>query len=398
MEKKRKLNQAQLKLNLFTLLENTNKKFTTEWMRCQTLNQESCRFKECSENYQKIIDLVKSNNNTNYLLESYYLEAWLGKIQSDLNGLPQNPPNEAILTDNNIKIEELTDSLHHLNVEAKIFKLHIPENINHELRKDYQDLLSKINACYSSWEKTISQRKAAYYYNLAENSVKKSKEISRDNLDLKEILFKSIEHLKEARAFYEKGEQQRYAKETAEYQKKIEEKLQGLKKSSPPIVEKRSINIIPKEPSTLAYSSKTSIDLHPVEERPTVINNHKLSVHPKNLPFKKRKNYTLEETPILKKKLKTSFISANESAQLRKENLKDMLFKIHIDNPFRFYGKLFFKILQDHFNCLLKYKLDNVPSEKIYEHLRGFIKTHCKKQEKTSLLKNTIINLSILKT
>ena len=45
---------------LFNLLEKTNKKFTEKWKFCQTSNQ-TCSFKECSESYQMIIELVRDN-------------------------------------------------------------------------------------------------------------------------------------------------------------------------------------------------------------------------------------------------------------------------------------------------------------------------------------------------
>lgn len=42
--------------------------------------------------------------------------------------------------------------------------------------------------------------------------------------------------------------------------------------------------------------------------------------------------------------------------------------------------KLLNNILQEHFQCLLQYKISSVHPKTIYKHLLGFIETHCKEQ------------------
>lgn len=118
---------AKIELHLFTLLEKANREFTTAWKNCQNPNEEQNNFQDCAQNYERIIELINHNrkrNNISDLLESYYLEAWFGKIQSDFNNLPQNPSNEDVVLSNDEKIAELTESLTRVNSKAKKLNLH----------------------------------------------------------------------------------------------------------------------------------------------------------------------------------------------------------------------------------------------------------------------------------
>src|ERR1700685_3398658 len=113
-----KIKLAKIELHLFTFLEKTNKKFTSNWENCQDLNKKQSNFQDCAQSYETIMELIEHNRerkNVSDLLEFYYLEAWLGKIQSQFNHLPQHPANEDAVMRNNKKIEELTKSLTSLN-------------------------------------------------------------------------------------------------------------------------------------------------------------------------------------------------------------------------------------------------------------------------------------------
>lgn len=167
------------------------------------------------------------------MLESYYLEAWLGEIQSRLNDLTQNPSNEDVLLSNDEKIEELTKSLNQLNLKAIALNLPAQKNRDKALLKDYQDLFDEISGYFFTWDKTIYERKAVYYYNLAENLINEARELSKDHVDFylkKELLSTSIACLDAAHNFCNQYWQHQYANETLQYQKKIEAKLKQLEK------------------------------------------------------------------------------------------------------------------------------------------------------------------------
>lgn len=355
-----KLQSAKLELNVFLLLEKTNKEFSDKWKNYpQKTNEQS--FQDCIQNYQTIRELIEYNRKKNVssnLLESYYLEAWLGEIQSQLNSLPQNPHNEDIVLSNDEKIEELTKSLLSLKTNAETLNLHGQKKIDKALLKDFQDLFDKISEYSSYWDKTIYERKAAYYYNVAENLIKESDELSTNDQDFdlkKNLLSTSIDCIKAARNFYELYEQYQYANETLQYQKQIEKQFKQLIESP-----KSVLKISPTKPltETSTYSkeklSKNSLESHNRDEptsAPTF--SAKKRVHWKNSynseeppqkQFKKPIIKSPNEEKIFETSCSSSSINQEELITRREQEFKDALNKISSDNPFRIYGQLFFKL------------------------------------------------------
>lgn len=390
MNSNRKLNRAKIELHLFTLLENTNKEFTARWKQCQNSNKEPIRFQDCSKSYQKIIELVEYNrekNNISNLLESYYLEARLGQIQSELNDLPQNPPSEDTVMDNDKTIRTLEKSLIDLKDKAKKFSemnLTNKKAISRALRKDFQDLFNKIDT--DSLSKDISQCRAIYLYNHAENLIAELEDtISNSDFDLKIKHYKrAINYLHNSADSYKKAENIEHAEETSQRQKEIEKQLKQLEKSLKPILKIKKISAKSGQSLTLNNASKDSDGSYPIQKK-------QIELHKDNtktnfvtlLPLKKRKNWIItEEEPVLKKsnfslfstngtesenlpnaekstrkksytspsEIKITFdISLNfeeEAIQHREEAFKKMLTLVIIDDPFRFYGRFFLDLSQ----------------------------------------------------
>ncbi len=111
---------AKLEINLFSSLEETNRKFTETVENNATTDI----FKKYREDYSQIADIIlrnRQNGITSPLLESYYLEARLGELQAALNALPQEPLTEETVVNNDKKLKEITESLAKLYAEAKNF-------------------------------------------------------------------------------------------------------------------------------------------------------------------------------------------------------------------------------------------------------------------------------------
>ncbi len=332
---------AKIELHIFILLEKTNKEFSKEWQKCQNPDNEP-NFKDCIQNYQTIKELIEYNRNKNTisnLLESYYLEAWLGEIQSQLNDITQYPCNKDVLLSNDEKIKELTKSLNRLSLKALALDLPAQKNIDKALLKDYQDLFDKISEYFFSWNKTIYERKAAYYYNLAENLINEANEaheLSEDDLDFdlkKDLLSASITYLEAAYNFYNQYEQHQYANETLQYQKKIEAQLKQLEK-------------LPKSASKTKKPIK-HLESRKQDEQPSSISSPRKRIHSLDsedteqpVPHKQLKN------PIDKPIIKKSIENEEMFVQRREEEFKQLINQISFDDPFRFYGQLFFNLNQ----------------------------------------------------
>lgn len=168
------------------------------------------------------MELIDYNrkNNTDDVLEFYYLEAWLGKVQSDLNDLPQYPSKKADLIDNNKEIEKIKKSVTDIEEKAKTLNLHNKKGINAALKKDFEDLLKRINEYADSLDKDTSERKAIYYYYYAENIIKKATSISDNDLKIKYYKH-AIHYLNKSISLYKKAENFKHAAETLDYQKKL---------------------------------------------------------------------------------------------------------------------------------------------------------------------------------
>lgn len=132
-------NQIKKTSTILSSLEKANKEFTTTWndsqkniQDIQEIQEIQNQFQACAQDYADIIkDIEKIPNwkNSN-LLQFYNLEAWFGQIQSQLNGLPQNPHNKVSLLNNNNKIEALNESLELLDSTAEIFKIYVNSETN----------------------------------------------------------------------------------------------------------------------------------------------------------------------------------------------------------------------------------------------------------------------------
>ena len=359
---------AKLELHIFILLKKTNDEFSEEWKKCQNLDNEP-NFQDCIQNYQTIRELIEHNRNKNTtsILESYYLEAWLGEIQSKLNNLTQYPSDEDVLLSNDEKIEELTNSLNQLNLKAIALNLPAQKNIDKALLKDYQDLYNEISKYFFSWNKTIYERKAAYYYNLADNFINEARELSENDLDFdlkKDLLSASIVCLEAAYNFYNQYGQQQYANETLQYQKRIEAQLKKFPKSSSKT--KKTIKHLPKASihSKEKRPKKKHFESLKQDEQPTSsISSPRKRIHWKDSEdteepiHKQLKKPTFIDKPIIKSIEKeglcetfpSSSISLNNEeafVQRREEELKQLINQISFDDPFRFYGQLFFNLNQ----------------------------------------------------
>lgn len=365
-----KSQSAKLELHIFILLKKTNDEFSEQWKKCQNLDNEA-NFQDCIQNYQTIRELIEHNRNKNItsnLLESYYLEAWLAEIQSKLNDLTQYPSDEDVLLSNDEKIEELTNSLNQLNLKAIALNLPAQKNKDKALLKDYQDLYNEISKYFFSWNKTIYERKAAYYYNLAENLINEARELSENDLDFdlkKDLLSASIVCLEAAFNFYNQYGQQQYANETLQYQKKIEAQLKKFPKTAS------------KTKKTIKHTPKASI--HSKEKRPkkhfesrkqneqpitSSISSPRKRIHwidsedMEEPVHKQLKKPTFIYKPIIKKSIEKeglceAFPSSSSSlnneeafAQRREEEFKQLINQISFDDPFRFYSQLFFNLNQ----------------------------------------------------
>lgn len=342
--KKTKL--AKTELHIFTLLEETNREFTAAWESCQDPSKKSHGFQNCVQQYKKIMELITHNrksNNISDLLESYYLEAWLSYVQSQLNDLPQDPFNEDVVLSNDEMITKLTQSLNDLNQQVNILNLHNKKNIDKALRKDYRDLFDRISQCFSSWDQTISQRKAAYYYNVAEKLITESKRLSVNyhDYDLKKnLLSTSILCLENAKGFYLDYGQQQYANETSHYRRNIEKKLKQLDeeqarlKAPPKPTLKRKNLIISDEKKPISKKPKSKMASHQVhkKKRTNLTNNEKMNI-PSVILLKSK-----QEEEILQK----------EKEILQKEAEFNKMLKQTVINedPFRFYGQLFLSLSQ----------------------------------------------------
>lgn len=364
---------AKIELHIFILLKKTNEEFSEEWKKSQNPNNEP-NFQNCIQNYQTIRELIEYNRNkktTSHLLESYYLEAWLGEIQSTLNDLTQNPSYEDVLLSNDEKIEELTKSLNQLNLKAIALNLPAQKNRDKALLKDYQDLFDEISGYFFTWDKTIYERKAVYYYNLAENLINEAGELSEDPVDFdlkKELLSTSIACLDAAHNFYNQYGQHQYANETLQYQKKIEAKLKQLEKiPKSDFKTKKPIKHVPKASTHL----KQSLPRHHTEsskrkERTSIVSTlpkkriHWLDSKGTEGPVHKQlKKKSFMDKPIIKKSIEkegsfdtypssSSLSSHNEEVfvQSREEEFRQIIHQIAFDDPFRFYGQLFFNLNQ----------------------------------------------------
>ena len=396
MKPNNKIILAKLELNTFILLENTNKEFNAKLKHCQDSNKNKklSSFKDCARNYQEIMRLVEYNKKTNNisdLLQFYYLEASLGSIQSQLNDLPQVPSNEASLQDNDKKIEVLTNSLTHLTSQADYLKNQIKtKKLPSAFRKDSNELFKEIKNYFSSWNKTISQRRAAYHYNCAEVLIEKA-----TSYDLKINLFETaISYLEFSAILYEIAGITKHADDTIEYQRKIENQLKTLKEI-PKQLEKKILptakTIYAKSDKSHAtvYFSKASSSLNFVATNQTKLSNIALLSNVSSALPAKRKNWgksTDEEEPLSKKSniapqqihsAKRTNLTDNEKISLEKSFpplnkinvIIDILLKSEEEeeeiqkkvtefkktltqavinkDPFRFYGRLFFNLSQN---------------------------------------------------
>lgn len=358
MNPNKKLTLAKIELHLLTLLEKTNKEFIDKKEKYPGPNKKPISFQACSRNYQKIMELIDYNrkkNNTDDVLEFYYLEAWLGKVQSDLNDLPQYPSKKADLIDNNKEIEKIKKSVTDIEEKAKTLNLHNKKGINAALKKDFEDLLKRINEYADSLDKDTSERKAIYYYYYAENIIKKATSISDNDLKIKYYKH-AIHYLNKSISLYKKAENFKHAAETLDYQKKVEKEQKNLEKFLTPTSKIKKISSSTEKPHI--NFSKVHEGLLSVAPKNQTKSNHDTRAV-SDLPPKKRKIWEIsneeEPAPASKKANIASgeinittgplLQSEEETVQQKEAELKKMLAQTVInEDPFRFYGRLFFNL------------------------------------------------------
>lgn len=380
-----KIKLAKIELNLFTLLEKANREFTAMWKRCQKPNKKQKSFQNCAQSYETIMELIEHNrerNNVSDLLKSYYLEAWLGKIQSDFNDLPQNPSNEDVILSNDKKITKIKESLTHLksqtdNLQTKLITKKIPS----ALSKDYDELFEKINDFFIFFDKNISQYKATYYYNFSEKLIEESESLStitnhNDHDHKKNLLSTSILCLGISRDFYKELDQQNDADLTTQRRNYIQLELDNFLKEyshlKKPAAKRKSFN--PSETSnskknkaptileiekSISESSKKSTEItatkrDSLEQKNQTVLNKAVAKLNSHVPPKKRKDWIIPEkepakiayvSPCsIKVPINYSLNSEEEIAQQREEQYKKMLTMASVDDPFRFYSRLFFDL------------------------------------------------------
>lgn len=281
------------KINIFHLLEKTNKKFTQKLKQDQDSNKQNS-YQDCAQGYQKILELIDNQGENSDLFKKYLLEAQFGKIQCNVNDLPQNPSNEAILKSNDKKIDMLTKSLTDLNAQVDALTLH-EKALSPSLSQDYDDLLNKIEKYSNAWSATISQRKAVYYYNFAETLIEKA---TSKNSNESEINC-AINYFFLSGTLYEAAGMTEDADKTITRQNEVEEQLKQLKESRKKISTNK-----PEVSPALANSSKETGNLYSISlKNQTALSNNNTLTAVSTLPPKKRKNWEIfnAEEPVSKK-------------------------------------------------------------------------------------------------
>ncbi len=246
----------------------------------------------------KLIKYNRKRNNTNDALESYYLEAWLGKIQSDLNDLPQYLSEKIDLINNNNKIKKLKNSLTDINKKAKILNLHNKKGIPNSLKEDFQDLLKRINKYAASWDRNINERKAIYYY-YAESIIDETNSLSDNDLKI-EHYKDAIDYLNQSVPFYKNAKNFKHADETLKYQKKVTEDLKKLEKLSTFLKIKKTSSRTEKLQNNFSKDPESSLPCTTKHQTGSSSNDTRAAPV---LPPKKRKNWVISnaEEPTSKK-------------------------------------------------------------------------------------------------
>ncbi|WP_126322936.1 hypothetical protein [Candidatus Rickettsiella viridis] len=179
MKNKKKLS-LQLELHVYSLLEAANKK-SNALLENQPRGSEA--FKASLMRYREIYKLIQKNQQegiTNEVLESYFFEAWLSKLQTKENCLTESPENETELLKNEQSLEEIRKSLEVLYLRANVFfttlkskRLKSVQSSNFLL--DCKETLNSIKSYHASWHNLSNRAKANYCYNFATTLVEQSK-------------------------------------------------------------------------------------------------------------------------------------------------------------------------------------------------------------------------------
>lgn len=333
---------AKIELHLHNFLEAANREFNDALKSWDNPHEKNKSFKNCGRKYVEIMELIEHNrkkNNISNLLESYYLEAWLGKIQSQLNDLPQDPSNEDIVLSNDKKIEKLKKSLTRLMSETKKFDLHTKKTTNKALRKDYRDQFNKTKNYFFFWDKTIFLLKATYYFNFARSLIKELENLSTItndyDYDHKMNLFSTIILcLETCIDLYKELEQQKDAKFTAELLKNIQDELDDFSKIKKPAKRKFSD---PSEASDLKKKKITTTESVNNPPQPSnALTNHESSINKKSYISPSKVKVPINNLLKLEE----------EKLQQTEKHFKNILNKASIENSYRFYARLFFDLSQ----------------------------------------------------
>lgn len=179
MKNKKKL-ALQLELHVYSLLEAANKE-SNALLETQPRGSEA--FKASLTKYREIYKLIQTNQKegiTNDVLESYFFEAWLSKLQTKENCLTESPENEAELLNNEQKLEEIRKSLAALCLRANVFFTTLKSKRSKSVQSsnfllDCKETLNSIKSYHASWHNLSNRAKANYCYNFATTLTEQSK-------------------------------------------------------------------------------------------------------------------------------------------------------------------------------------------------------------------------------
>ncbi|ABS76517.1 hypothetical protein CbuD7D7780_04415 [Coxiella burnetii] len=229
---------------IYKKLESTNRKFSAAVKNKKPRGSDL--FKGLRDAYEAICNDIKLINRpegrTDELLHAYFLEAWLGKLQTEENYLSESPENENTLSENDKKLEEIAKSLEALFLEANGFYSSIKSKktgsqLYSKFLNDCEYIYNQIKDHHNSWKIISNQTKANYYYNFSEDLIKESKKRGSDE---KAFLLKCVLYLKPCISFYNEAEDQASKKEV-EALKEVNDRIEQLnanqirKRKSPPV-------------------------------------------------------------------------------------------------------------------------------------------------------------------
>lgn len=387
--------------NLRDLLRKANEKLNLAYSeKTSNPDMDTTLFQNCVPNYKNIMNLIEfhqKNNTSSDFLTYYYLSACFAHIKSSFNGLPENPSseNKDIVLSNEAEIEKLSESLDSLKHKISDINIFNTKNRDRSLKNNFKELREEINYYSDKWKESVAYRKAVYFYNTG-ISLLEDETSEKDFPDLlnqlkENRLSNSIVCFNLAKYHYKAANSTKDAISILPYISAAKEKLNQLKTALPhtlkrknswemrdkqgpvskklriPFVKKVRFNVSSKpeeetavqniEKIAINTSSKLNAFSNQVEQKnqPEEPYHHKAADLPFFVPPKKRKNWLeipdREELASKKYLISSKLTTTNtlladeeEMVQHRKQQYEKMLNQVSIDNPYRFYSRLFFDL------------------------------------------------------